>query len=86
VVNFGATIESLNITINGLNSNVQQYGYVKTVLTSTNVMDENSFLEPNKVVPQTSSLEKVGKDINVILSPYSVTSLDLLYDYNMVTP
>ncbi|TKY62771.1 Alpha-L-arabinofuranosidase 1 [Spatholobus suberectus] len=78
VVNFGTTTESLNISINGLNSNVQQYGSTNTVLTSTNVMDENSFLEPKKVVPQTSSLEKDDKDMNVILSPYSVTSLDLL--------
>ncbi|TKY62769.1 Alpha-L-arabinofuranosidase 1 [Spatholobus suberectus] len=77
-VNFGAATESLKISINGLNSNVQQYGSTMTVLTSTNVMDENSFLEPKKVVPQTSSLEKADKDMNVILSPYSVTSLDLL--------
>ncbi|KAK7396087.1 hypothetical protein VNO78_16834 [Psophocarpus tetragonolobus] len=78
VVNFGTTTESLNIYINGLNSDVHQYGSTKTVLTSTNVMDENSFLEPKKVVPQTSSLEKDDKEMNVILSPYSVTSLDLL--------
>ncbi|RDX79728.1 Alpha-L-arabinofuranosidase 2, partial [Mucuna pruriens] len=31
-----------------------------------------------KVIPQTSSLKKNGTDINVILSSYSVTSLDLL--------
>lgn len=77
VVNFGTTIENLKIYINGLNSNVQQYGSTKTVLTSSNAMDENSFLEPYKVVPQRSSL-KAGKNMNVILSPYSVTSLDLL--------
>ncbi|KAL2320587.1 hypothetical protein Fmac_029556 [Flemingia macrophylla] len=78
VVNFGTTTESLTILINGLNLNVKQYGSTKTVLASNNVMDENSFLEPNKVVPQTSSLVNADKDLNVILSPYSVTSLDLL--------
>jgi len=49
VVNFGLATESLDIYINGLNSNVQQFGSTKTVLTSTNLMDENSFLEPKKV-------------------------------------
>ncbi|KAK7301046.1 hypothetical protein RJT34_11902 [Clitoria ternatea] len=78
VVNFGNTSESLNIFINGLNSSVQQYGSSKTVLTSTNVMDENSFLEPFKVVPQKSYLEKAENNMNTTLSPYSVTSFDLL--------
>ncbi|ESW34006.1 hypothetical protein PHAVU_001G116200 [Phaseolus vulgaris] len=78
VVNFGIATESLNIYIIGLNSNVQQFGSTKTVLTSTNLMDENSFLEPKKVVPQTSSLENAGKYMNVVLSSYSVTSLDFL--------
>ncbi|RDX76522.1 Alpha-L-arabinofuranosidase 1, partial [Mucuna pruriens] len=70
IVNFGTTNESLIIYINGLNSNVQQYDFTSTMLTSTNIMDENSFLEPEKVIPQTSSLKKNGTDINVILSPY----------------
>ncbi|RDX76463.1 Alpha-L-arabinofuranosidase 1, partial [Mucuna pruriens] len=79
VVNFGTTMESLNIHIKGLNSNVQPYGSTKTLLASTNVMDENCFLESKKVATKTSLLEKVGKDMNVILSPYSVTSLDFKY-------
>ncbi|XP_017419650.1 alpha-L-arabinofuranosidase 1-like isoform X2 [Vigna angularis] len=78
VVNFGTATESLKIHINGLNSNVQQFGSTKTVLASTNLLDENSFLDPKKVVPQTSSLENADKYMNVILSSYSVTSLDLL--------
>ncbi|XP_027932378.1 alpha-L-arabinofuranosidase 1-like isoform X2 [Vigna unguiculata] len=78
VVNFGSASESLGIYINGLNSNVQQFGSTKTVLTSTNLMDENSFLDPKKVVPLTSSLENADKYMNVTLSSYSVTSLDLL--------
>ncbi|KAK7396086.1 hypothetical protein VNO78_16833 [Psophocarpus tetragonolobus] len=76
VVNFGNTIENLNISINGLNPNVLQFDSISTVLTSPNAMDENSFLEPNKVVPKTSPPLKVYKDMNVILSSYSVTSLE----------
>ncbi|KAL5134636.1 Alpha-L-arabinofuranosidase 1 [Glycine soja] len=69
VVNFGAAAESLHIDINGLDSNC---------LHPTNVMDENSFLEPKKVVPQTSSLEIADKHLIVILPSYSVISLDFL--------
>ncbi|KAL2319914.1 hypothetical protein Fmac_028883 [Flemingia macrophylla] len=85
VVNFGTTAETLSISINGLNATVQQnYGVRGTVLISTNVMDENSFSEPQKVqfgfvvVLQTITPVKVGNSMNVILDPYSVTSLDLL--------
>ncbi|KAK7396085.1 hypothetical protein VNO78_16832 [Psophocarpus tetragonolobus] len=77
-VNFGTTTESLNISINGLNPDVLQHDSVNTVLTSSNVMHGNSFLEPRKVVPQTGSLVNIDKDINDILSPYTVTSFDLL--------
>jgi alpha-N-arabinofuranosidase len=48
------------------------------VLTSSNKMDENSFSEPMKIVPQRSSLANANKDMNVELPPYSVTSYDLL--------
>ncbi|KAG5086023.1 hypothetical protein JHK82_053420 [Glycine max] len=77
-VNFGAAAESLDIDLSGLDSNVQQYGSTITVLTSTNVMDENSFLEPKKVVPQTSPLEIDDKHLIVLLPSYSVISLDFL--------
>ncbi|KAK7277047.1 hypothetical protein RIF29_18196 [Crotalaria pallida] len=78
VVNFGTIPENLHISIDGLNSNVTQSGSTKTVLTSANKMDENSFLEPRKVVPQQISLKDAAKDMNVILPPFSVTSFDLL--------
>ncbi|CAJ1917366.1 unnamed protein product [Sphenostylis stenocarpa] len=77
VVNFGAATEELNILIDGFPKE-QKFGFTKTVLTSTNKMDENSFSEPTKVVPQTSWVENVSKEINATLSPYSVTSFDLL--------
>ncbi|OIV89456.1 hypothetical protein TanjilG_21671 [Lupinus angustifolius] len=77
-VNFGITPQNLQICVNGLNSTIRQLGSTKTVLTSSNLMDENSFLEPMKVVPHQSPLESAAKEMNVILPPYSVTSFDLL--------
>ncbi|XP_027351122.1 alpha-L-arabinofuranosidase 1-like [Abrus precatorius] len=78
VVNFGSDTEKFRISINGLSSKVQQSGSTKIVLTSSNVMDENSFSQPNKIVPQRASLENASEDVNVELLPYSVTSFDLL--------
>lgn len=49
-VNFGAKNVTLKITIDGFEENsIQLLGSAKTVLTSSNVMDENSFNEPTKV-------------------------------------
>ncbi|KAJ1392385.1 Glycosyl hydrolase, all-beta [Sesbania bispinosa] len=78
VVNFGNETENFRISINGLHSEVQQFGSTKIVLTSSNVMDENSFSEPKKIVPQRVSLENASTDMKVVLPPYSVTSFDLL--------
>ncbi|KAE9588708.1 putative glycosidase [Lupinus albus] len=78
VVNFGVATENLHISVTGLNSTVKQLGSTKTVLTSSNTMDENSFSEPNKIVPHQSPLENAAQKMNVTLPPYSVTSFDLL--------
>jgi alpha-N-arabinofuranosidase len=78
VVNFGNVTENLGFSINGLKTNVQPTGSSMVVLTSSNKMDENSFSEPMKIVPQRSSLANACKDMNVELPPYSVTSYDLL--------
>ncbi|CAK7340311.1 unnamed protein product [Dovyalis caffra] len=77
IVNFGNDKVNLKVTIDGLGLKSQLSGSTKTVLTSSNVMDENSFTDPKKVVPAQSLLENAEKDMNVILSPYSLTSLDL---------
>ncbi|RYR04158.1 hypothetical protein Ahy_B06g083747 [Arachis hypogaea] len=77
-VNFGDDPENLKISINGLTSNVQQSGSKMMVLTAPNVMEENSFSEPKKIVPQHTLLLNANKDMDVTLPPYSVTSLDLL--------
>ncbi|KAJ1433983.1 Glycosyl hydrolase, all-beta, partial [Sesbania bispinosa] len=78
-VNFGANTVNLKISFDGLDPNTfQSSGSTKTLLTSTNVMDENSFSQPKKVVPIQSLLQNVGKDMNVIVPPRSFTSFDFL--------
>lgn len=50
IVNFGSNIVNLTISIASLDSNyIKSVGSLKTVLTSSNLMDGNSFKEPNKV-------------------------------------
>jgi len=49
VVNFGSDAVSLTISTSGLQASVNALGSTATVLTSGNVMDENSFSNPNKV-------------------------------------
>ncbi|RHN47606.1 putative glycosidase [Medicago truncatula] len=77
VVNFGNATENFMISINGLNSIVQSSNSSMVVLTSSNRMDENSFSEPNKIVPQRTALGNASNDMDVRLPPYSVTSFDL---------
>ncbi|XP_056158386.1 alpha-L-arabinofuranosidase 1-like [Syzygium oleosum] len=79
IVNFGSSSVNLTISISGLDQNsIQKSASSKMVLTSANVMDENSFSEPNKVVPIQSILENAGKEMDVVILPYSFTSFDLL--------
>lgn len=79
VVNFGGSPVNLKVSVTGLDPNVVRVsGSKKTVLTSTNVMDENSFAQPQKVVPNESLLETAEEDITVVLPPHSFSSFDLL--------
>ncbi|KAG2689874.1 hypothetical protein I3760_09G160800 [Carya illinoinensis] len=79
IVNFGNDTVNLKISVDGLEpSSIQPSGSTKTILTSGNQNDENSFDEPNKVKPTQSLLENAGKDMDVVLLPYSLTSFDLL--------
>ncbi|KAI4300950.1 hypothetical protein L6164_034275 [Bauhinia variegata] len=83
VVNFGSDTVNLGVSIDGLDPKaVQLFGSTKTVLTSSNVMDENTFSDPNKVVPKQSQLSSAGKDMNVVFPPHSFTSFDLLKESN----
>ncbi|OIT01617.1 alpha-l-arabinofuranosidase 2 [Nicotiana attenuata] len=79
VVNFGSSTVALKISISGLEQNsLQSFGATKTTLTSTNVMDENSFEDPKKVSPVEILVKQVSENMDVVLSPYSFTSFDLL--------
>ncbi|PRQ45694.1 putative non-reducing end alpha-L-arabinofuranosidase [Rosa chinensis] len=81
IVNFGSNIVNLTIRVDGLGPNfVGLSGSTKTVLTSKNVMDENSFGEPKKVIPNPSLLEQAGEEMDVGLSAHSFTSIDLLME------
>ncbi|KAM5550572.1 hypothetical protein ABKV19_027618 [Rosa sericea] len=81
IVNFGSNIVNLRIRVDGLGPNfVGLSGSNKTVLTSKNVMDENSFGEPKKVTPNLSLLEQAGEEMDVGLSAHSFTSIDLLME------
>ncbi|KAJ6300727.1 hypothetical protein OIU76_021510 [Salix suchowensis] len=84
IVNFGNSKVNLIVSIDGLGLNSQLSVSAKTVLTSSNIMDENSFTDPKKVVPAHSMLENADKDMDAVLSPYSVTSFDLLTESNII--
>lgn len=49
VVNFGSKAVNLNISVTGLETDIQTFGSIKTVLTSGWLRDENSFQQPDKV-------------------------------------
>ncbi|KAM0947929.1 putative non-reducing end alpha-L-arabinofuranosidase [Dioscorea sansibarensis] len=77
IVNFGSDNVDLKITVSGLQNAINSVGSMKTELTSGDLMDENSFAEPRKVVPLKSLLQNAGRDMNVELAPHSFTSFDL---------
>ncbi|XP_047066848.1 alpha-L-arabinofuranosidase 1-like [Lolium rigidum] len=80
VVNFGNKGVDLNITITGLGSAIKSSGSKKTVLTSSAPLDENSFQQPEKVTPVSSSLADAKQQMGVSVSSYSLTSFDLLLE------
>ncbi|XP_062197585.1 alpha-L-arabinofuranosidase 1-like isoform X2 [Phragmites australis] len=80
IVNFGSHAVNLTICATGLQAGVNTMGSRVTVLTSSNVMDENSFSNPNNVVPVTRELPNAAEVMQALLSPYSFTSFDLALD------
>ncbi|KAG6481104.1 hypothetical protein ZIOFF_057696 [Zingiber officinale] len=76
VINFGKVSVSLKISINGLEAAINSFGSA-TILTSDNLMDENSFAYPNKVVPVSSVLPNAGRAMDVVIAPQSLTAFDL---------
>ncbi|CAL9148762.1 unnamed protein product [Musa hybrid cultivar] len=76
IVNFGSDTVNLKISVSGLEAGINSLG-ATTVLTSGDLMDENSFDKPNKVVPASSKLPNTGTEMDVAISPHSITSFDL---------
>ncbi|CAM0950366.1 unnamed protein product [Alopecurus aequalis] len=77
IVNFGPDVVSLTVSTTGIEGSVNALGSTATVLTSGNVMDENSFTNPNKVVPVTVELRNAAEEMQVTLVPHSFNAFDL---------
>ncbi|XP_006663784.2 alpha-L-arabinofuranosidase 1-like [Oryza brachyantha] len=80
IVNFGPNAVNLTVSSKGLQAGVNTAKSTVTILTSGNMLDENSFTEPNKVVPVTSKLPDASEEMQALLAPYSFTSFDLALD------
>ncbi|KAL9232686.1 hypothetical protein vseg_007767 [Gypsophila vaccaria] len=80
LVNFGSSYVDLKLSLGYNKDSIQLNGSERTVLTSANVMDENSLDNPTKVVPSSSRFELSGKDSNIKLQPYSFTSFDIVQE------
>ena len=50
IVNFESVVVQVTISMTGLQASIDMLRSTATVLTSSNVMDENSFSNPNKVI------------------------------------
>uniref|UniRef100_A0A0A9G6Y2 non-reducing end alpha-L-arabinofuranosidase n=2 Tax=Arundo donax TaxID=35708 RepID=A0A0A9G6Y2_ARUDO len=80
VVNFGSGAVDLNISVAGLANDIKNSGSKNTVLTSSGPLDENSFQQPEKVAPVSSPIANAKQQMDVSVSPYSLTSFDLLLE------
>ncbi|CAO2822378.1 unnamed protein product [Amaranthus hypochondriacus] len=78
IVNFANKYVKLKLSITVDENSVRLAGSKKTVLTSNNVMDENSFRSPKKVVPFSTGFTITGKNTDIFLQPYSFTSFDVV--------
>jgi alpha-L-arabinofuranosidase len=70
VVNSAPEAQTLTIQLNGTRTGTR--GNV-TVLTSANPLDENTFEEPTKIVPQTSALTVAGTSLAHAFPAYSLS-------------
>uniref|UniRef100_A0A0E0MC35 non-reducing end alpha-L-arabinofuranosidase n=1 Tax=Oryza punctata TaxID=4537 RepID=A0A0E0MC35_ORYPU len=80
IVNFGPNAVNFTISSRGLQAGINTAKSTVTVLTSGNLLDENSFSEPNKVIPVKSELPDASEEMAAVLAPYSFTSFDLALD------
>ncbi|GLJ39663.1 hypothetical protein SUGI_0810840 [Cryptomeria japonica] len=80
-VNIGSRELTLDILISGLLSDSINFSNSKlTILTSNDVMDENSFDQPGKVAPKPFTLRNNGTDKSILVPSHSVISIDLPID------
>ncbi|CAI8613751.1 unnamed protein product [Vicia faba] len=77
IANIGNNKVKLKISLDGFGSKIGTAS-TKTVLTSKNALDENSFLDPKKITPQQSQLKSLSNEMNVIIPPVSLTVFDML--------
>ncbi|XP_012704075.1 alpha-L-arabinofuranosidase 1 isoform X2 [Setaria italica] len=77
IVNFESVAVQVTISTTGLQASIDVLRSTATVITSSNVMDENSFSNPNKVVPVKSQLFDAAAHMQVTVAPHSFTSFDL---------
>ncbi|XP_023539636.1 alpha-L-arabinofuranosidase 1-like [Cucurbita pepo subsp. pepo] len=85
VVNFGSNNVNLKISVNNLNGySIRKSGSSQTVLTSANLMDENSLNNPKKVLPLKASLNTAAENMDVVIVSHSITSFDLLIESNTI--
>ncbi|KAM3273913.1 hypothetical protein ACQJBY_043222 [Aegilops geniculata] len=77
IVNFGPDAVSLTFSATGLQGSINALRSTATVLTSGSVMDENSFANPNRVVPVTIELRNASEEMEVTLPPHSLSAFDL---------
>ncbi|KAL6631030.1 hypothetical protein ACP70R_028370 [Stipagrostis hirtigluma subsp. patula] len=80
IVNSGCVAVNLTIRAIGLQAAVNTMGSRVTVLTSSNLLDENSFSNPNNVVQIPRELPNAAEEMQVLVRPYSLTSFDLALD------
>uniref|UniRef100_A0A7C9AJM5 non-reducing end alpha-L-arabinofuranosidase n=1 Tax=Opuntia streptacantha TaxID=393608 RepID=A0A7C9AJM5_OPUST len=81
IVNFGSSSVNIKLNVDFDRTSFQLTGSKKTVLTSSNVLDENSLENPTKVVPRWSGFQLSSDDHTyVTLDPHSLTSFDLLQE------
>ncbi|KAJ4780281.1 alpha-L-arabinofuranosidase 1 [Rhynchospora pubera] len=77
IVNFGSDAVNLTISMSGLTNSIDTPNSFTTVLTSSNVMDENSFSNPTKVVPVQTPLTNANSQMHAVIQPHSITSFDM---------
>ncbi|XP_074296952.1 alpha-L-arabinofuranosidase 1-like [Silene latifolia] len=77
VLNIGNKTVDFTITFDDHRGSKPLSGVSKTILTSPNVTDENTFQDPTKVHPVTTPFKGHGNSFKVSLPPYSLQAFDL---------